>query len=238
MCGRMTLARDDFDEVAEELEALYTPAIAAAYRPRYNVAPTDTHVIVRATEYAGQGSDGSDGGGRSRWLQLGSWGFFGGPKRPPLINARAETAAGRGSFASAFAERRCVVPADGFYEWSGPKEARQPHWLHRADGGLLLFAGLWQEGAPGSALVRFTVLTCAPNQLMSGIHDRMPVILAPGDVTAWLAKGDPALLRPAPEDVLRAVPVSTRVNSVKNDDPACLTPLSAAAPRPGQLRLF
>src|SRR5688572_18255383 len=102
MCGRMTLARDDFDEVADELEALYSPELAAAYRPRYNVAPTDAHPILRRM---GRGQDATD-----RWLQLATWGFYGGPKRPLLINARAETAASRGSFARAFAERRCVVP--------------------------------------------------------------------------------------------------------------------------------
>jgi putative SOS response-associated peptidase YedK len=224
----MTLARDDFDEVADELEALYAPELAAAYRPRYNVAPTDLHPVVRTH------SD-SD-----RILQLAAWGFYGGPKRPPLFNARAETASTRGSFAAALAGRRCVVPADGFYEWSGPKDARQPFWLHRADGRLLLLAGLHQEGPPGPQPQppRFTILTTAPNQMMAALHDRMPVILAPKDVAAWLAQGDPTLLRPAPEDTLRAVPVSTRINSVKNDDPACLQPLGAGPRRPGQLRLF
>jgi putative SOS response-associated peptidase YedK len=224
----MTLARDDFDEVADELEALYAPELAAAYRPRYNVAPTDPHLILRLQ---GKGD---------RWLQRGTWGFYGGPKRPPLFNARAETATTRGSFAAAFAERRCVVPADGFYEWSGPKDARQPFWIHRADGRLLLLAGLYQDGPPGETPQppRFTVLTTAPNAMMAAVHDRMPVILEPADAATWLQRGDPALLRSAAEDVLRAVPVSSRVNSVKNDDPACLEPVGAETTRPGQLRLF
>jgi putative SOS response-associated peptidase YedK len=234
MCGRMTLAWSDLDEVADALEATYDPALRPLYRPRYNVAPTDRHPIVHL--------DGQ------RRLTFPSWGFAAGPKRPLLINARSETAALRGSFRGAFATRRCIVPADGFYEWSGPKTARQPHWIHRRDGQLLLMAGLYaqaDEAGPGEGPAdsnrvgpptQFCVLTTSPNAAIAGLHDRMPVILEPGDVDLWLLHGSPTLLKPFADEVLTIQPVGSRVNSVKNDDPACLAPPSSEAPR--QLRLI
>ena len=235
MCGRMTLAWSDLDEVADALEATYDEQLRGLYRPRYNIAPTDRHPVV----ILGPGADASE----VRRLNFAGWGFFRGAKRPPLFNARSETAALRDSFRQAFAARRCVVPADGFYEWSGPKDARQPHWIHRRDGGLLLMAGLYEDGptgapaAPGSpGDARFSVLTTSPNQLVAPLHDRMPVILEPADVDLWLRKGPPELLKPADEDILTTQVVSARVNSVKNDDPACLLPPQTQAPR--QLRLI
>ena len=228
MCGRMTLARDDFDEIAEEIAAIvpgvaFAPEVRAQYRPRFNIAPTDPHLIVVG-----------DAGAAAPRVEAAAWGLRAGPKRPPLINARSETVASQRAFRDAFARRRCVVPADGFYEWGGPPEARQPYWLHRPDGRLLLFAGIFDE-APAR---RFSILTTAPNQMMARIHDRMPVILEPDAAAAWLRDGGADLLRAAPESTLAAVPVSTRVNSVKHDDPACLTPVDPGAPRAGQLRLF
>jgi putative SOS response-associated peptidase YedK len=218
MCGRMTLSRRELAELADELDALPVEGAAAAYRPRYNVAPTDVHPIVRLY------------GGRRR-LEPAGWGFVRGPGRPPLFNARAETAPIKDSFRDAFVNGRCVVPADGFYEWTGAGEDRRPFWLHRADGKLLLFAGLCEPAAPHGGR-SFTVLTTEPNALVARLHDRMPVILAPADVDTWLRHGAPALLRPAPEDTLVATPVSTRVNSVRNDDPACLDAPPASEPPP------
>jgi putative SOS response-associated peptidase YedK len=216
----MTLSKRDLDLVADELEAFYLTEVAGLYRPRWNVAPTDPHLVLRRSD------------AHRRQLEVARWGFLGtGKKGPPLlINARAESAASRPAFRAAFAGDRCVVPADGFYEWSGTGSARRPYWLHRADGRLLLFAGLHERSAaaPGEVpLGRFTVLTTAANAMVARLHDRMPVILAPGDVDAWLAEGSPALLRPAPEATLVATAVSRRANSVKNDDPACLDPASA-----------
>ncbi len=232
MCGRMTLAWQNLDDVANEIGAVYAAAPAAGaggpsemhaqYRPRYNVAPTDRHPIVRTVE--GQ-----------RQLGFASWGFTR-PGRPIIINARSETAAARGAFREALAHRRCVIPADGFYEWSGPKEARQPHWIHRRDGHLLLFAGIWEDDAaarpPGR---RFCVFTTSPNTTIAGLHDRMPVILGLDDLPAWLEEGRPELLAPAADDLLELRAVSPRVNSVKNDDPECLAP---APPPVRQLPLF
>ena len=228
MCGRMTLAWSDLDEVAAALEATYDEQLRGLYRPRYNIAPTDRHPVVILADDV-----------QSRRLTFAGWGFSRGAKRPPLFNARSETAALRDSFRQAFAARRCVVPADGFYEWSGPKDARQPHWIHRRDGRLLLMAGLYEDGPAASgapADPRFSVLTTSPNQLVARLHDRMPVILEPADVDSWLRSGAPALLKPTGEETLTTQEVSARVNSVKNDDPACLLPPQTQAPR--QLRLI
>jgi putative SOS response-associated peptidase YedK len=226
MCGRMTLAWSDLDEVAGALEAIYAPELRAQYRPRYNVAPTDRHPIVSL-----------DGAGSVRRLGFAAWGLDNGPKRPVVINARSETAAMRDSFRSAFATGRCVVPADGFYEWSGAKDARQAHWIHRRDRRLLLLAGLFVPAGPeAKSPPRFCVLTTSPNAVIAPVHDRMPVILQPGDVDSWLNRGGPGLLGPAADDILVVEPVSARVNSVKNDDPACLLPPSLEGPR--QLRLL
>ena len=146
------------------------------------------------------------------------------------INARAETLDKRSAFRDAFKTRRCVVPADGFVEWIGPKAARQPIWFHRRDGGLLLFAGLYEywQPAPGEWESTFTIVTTATNSTIEPVHDRMPVILPEMVVDEWLhprpndIAGLKALLVPAGDGLLLGTPVSPRVNSVKNDDPACL----------------
>jgi putative SOS response-associated peptidase YedK len=219
----MTLSRRQLAELADELEALPVTGAAEVYRPRYNVAPTDVHPVLRLD--AGQ-----------RVLQPGIWGFDNAPGRPPLFNARAETAPIKHSFRDAFAHGRCVVPADGFYEWAGAGQDRRPYWLHRADGKLLLFAGLYQLSPTGG---RFTILTTGPNGVVARLHDRMPVILAPDQVDRWLRRGDPGLLQPAPDDTLVVTPVSARVNSVRNDDPGCLEPPVQSPPPPKrQLDLF
>jgi putative SOS response-associated peptidase YedK len=205
MCGRMTLTKRELAEIAEELAAVVDPASMELYRPRYNIAPTDRHFVLRSDE-------------RGRWLEPSQWGLAPAVAgRGPLFNGRAETIFFKEPFRSAVANGRCVVPADGFYEWRTTPDGRQPLWFHRADGKLLLMAGLCVEG-------RFTVLTTAPNDLVRPIHDRMPAILSPEEARVWLGAPTAKVLHPAPEGVLEARPVSSRVNSVKNDDPACLAP--------------
>jgi putative SOS response-associated peptidase YedK len=207
----MTLSKRELQEIADELAAVFDPEAAAAYRPRYNVAPTDLHFVLRASE------------GKRR-LEPARWGL---PStvagRPPLINARAESAPVKDAFRAAYVGGRCVVPADGFYEWkripAGGKTSRQPFWIHRADGKLLLMAGLWDAG-------RFAVLTTTPNQLVGTIHDRMPAILTEAEAASWLVDPSQKLLHPAADGLLEARPVSERVNSVRNDDPGCLAPPS------------
>jgi putative SOS response-associated peptidase YedK len=213
MCGRMTLTKRELMEIADELAAFFDPETAELYRARYNVAPTDPHPVLRTVS------------GR-RKLEVARWGFVAPKNKKPLINARAETVPVRGPFSAAYRDGRCVVPADGFYEWKETAEGRQPIWFHRTDGKLLLLAGLHESG-------RFTVITTTPNALVQPVHDRMPAILSPEEAETWLATPTQEVLHPAPLGVLEARAVSTRVNSVKNDDPECL----AAPAGPKQLSL-
>lgn len=225
MCGRFTLTRQDRVELARELGVPADQVPESDYRPRYNIAPASRHWIVRM-EY------------EDRELVPARWGLINHWAKDPKIgyrqiNARAETLDKRPAFREAFRKKRCVVPADGFFEWAGPKGARQPIWFHRPDGGLVLFAGLgesWQP-APGEWELTFTVITTAANAALEPVHDRMPVILPQEVVDEWLYPRQDslaalsALLLPARDDLLVGTPVSPRVNSVKNDDPACLEPL-------------
>jgi putative SOS response-associated peptidase YedK len=196
----------------------------ADYRPRYNIAPTDPHWIIRA-HYEDREILPAKWGLVNFWMKDRKAAF-------KNINARAETVQESPAFRAAFKERRCVVPADGFFEWTGPKESRIPIWYHRPDGGLFLFAGLYESWnpSPNERERTFTIITTGPNRLVSEVHDRMPVILPPELVDDWLyVRSNPkdllAMLKPAAEDVLVATRVSQRVNSVKNDDPECLIPV-------------
>jgi putative SOS response-associated peptidase YedK len=220
MCGRFTLTVVDARTLATALGATMGTDIAASYRPRYNVAPSDLHPILRAPRELVV----------ARWGLVNHWQSGVRPARSP-INARSETAHSSRAFRSAFERRRCVVPADGFFEWTGPKSARRPIWFHRRDGGLLHLAGLYESWSPpGAARERtFAVLTTAANDVVAKVHDRMPVILPADQIDRWLDDERPGrevmdLLGPAPSDALVAREVSSRVSAVKNDDPACLEP--------------
>jgi putative SOS response-associated peptidase YedK len=240
MCGRFTLTKKDFRELAAHLDAAYGDDMPALYRARYNIAPTDQHWIVR-TKF------------EQRELLPAKWGLvnnwakdLSGAARQ--INARSETALTRPAFREAFEKRRCIVPADGFFEWVGAKEARRPIWFHARDDGLLLFAGLyesWRDPKTDERTRTFTILTTSANETVAPVHDRMPVILPTDRVDDWLhvptrnaavhtEKLRP-LLAPAPVDALIATPVSRRANAVANDDEACLAPAldaeMAEAPR-------
>ena len=240
MCGRFTLTRRDLSELATSLGAEVI-AGGSDYRPRYNIAPTDQHWILRQKQEQRQLLP-------AKWGLVNSWahdakGAF------KQINARAETALKRPAFRDAFLERRCAVPADGFFEWTGTKEARRPVWYHAPDGALLLFAGLyesWRDPQTDAWQRSFSILTTSANDVVAPVHDRMPVILAADHVDEWLfvpaqnkqsqAEKLLPLLQPAAPDVLVATEVSPRVNSVANDDPECLLP--AGAPPPESPRLL
>jgi putative SOS response-associated peptidase YedK len=221
----------------------------ALFEPRYNIAPTQDVVVVR-----------SDAGGGRRTASMMRWGLLpswskGVASGAPMINARSETLAEKPAFRSAFRSRRCLIPADGFYEWqqsaSGAKGKKQPFWIHRPDGGPFAFAGLWEkwrgdlnskagqaEPSPDPSLKgrgnseggveSCTIVTTGANAALSELHDRMPVILAPGDYALWLDPNvsEPGqlqhLLAPCGDDELLAEPVSTHVNRVANDDPRCI----------------
>ncbi len=222
MCGRFTITRRDGNSLAAELGV--PEGSFVDYRPRYNIAPTQPHFIVRI-KY------------ENREVLPATWGLVrSGSKDASMaakcINARSETIETRPAFRDAFQKRRCVVPADGFFEWTGPKTARQPTWFHREDSHLLLFAGLyeaWQK-EQGVRQTTFTILTTAANAVLESYHDRMPVILADRDADDWMDPRAPSpralkrLLVPAPDDLLIATPVSPEVNNVDNDSPDLLQP--------------
>ncbi len=210
MCGRLTLTRPDLDEVARAFGAEVDAESARLYRPRWNVAPTQDHWIVRVER----------GAPRIVPARFGIAGLDG----RPLVNARAETAGDLRTFRDAFLGDRCVVPADGFYEWQGGRHDRTPLWFHAPDGALLLLAGLAFE-RDGER--RFVIVTTAANERMRPVHDRMPALLSRDAAVAWLERADPALLRPAPDAWLAAREVSHRANDPGQDDPALLE----AAPR-------
>ena len=228
MCGRYT-NRFTWEELHERLDLIGTPL---NLRPRYNVAPSQDVAVARAT-----------GEGRSlamlRWGLIPSWAkdHAIGHK---LINARSETAAEKPSFRSAFRHRRCLIPADGFYEWQRRGGTRQPWLFGLRDSAPMVFAGLWErwtvpEGAaltgslaersPGDAVETCTILTTAANAAVAPVHGRMPVILAPDARDAWLT-GEEVPLGPYPADAMTAHPVSTHVNRPANDDPRCVEPVS------------
>ncbi len=200
--------------------------------PRYNAAPTDNLAVVRFNLQT-----------RSRALDLLRWGLVPlwakdpsvGPK---AINARSETIATNRIFREAFVRRRCLVPADGFYEWQKRDGKTQPYAIVPAEGGVFAFAGLWERWKnpqDGSILRSFTIVTGTPNATCAPIHDRMPVILPPSAWPLWLGEVEAdrrellALLRPYPDDLMRTFPVGVRVGNVKNDDPGLLEPVAEAA---------
>ncbi len=230
MCGRATLTNEDFEGIAAELDAEFSAADAALYRPRYNIAPSDLHWIVE------HGAD-------RRVLLPAVWGYRASGGRP-LINVRGEQVGSGRGFRDAFQARRCLVVTDGFFEWDATKA---PFWFHRADKKLVLLAGLFQPagndaGAPSQpSRPRFTILTTQPNRVIAPVHDRMPVVVAPAGIDTWLTAPPAqaaALIRSAPDDTLIATPVSKRVGSVKNDDPAVLAPPDPEPPKPAQQSLF
>jgi putative SOS response-associated peptidase YedK len=216
MCGRTTLTNQRLEDIAEQLEAEFSPEDAALYRPRYNVAPSDTTWIVEAR-------------GDARVLAPAVWGYVASGR--PLVNVRGEQVASGGGFREAFASRRCAVVTDGFYEWpAAPRgKPKAPTWFHREDGGLLLLAGLYQQGRPEdqAARPRFTILTTRPSPIVAKVHDRMPVVLPGERLDDWLRgplERAATLIAPASESALAATQVSRRANSPRNDDPECLAP--------------
>jgi putative SOS response-associated peptidase YedK len=199
MCGRVTLTVPAIEAVAEVLGAEVDPAQAAAYAPSTNVAPSEMHWMLRRSN-------------DRRRLERAAWGFTLPEQKRLFFNARGETAARIGLFRAAWERRRCVIPTDGFYEWSGPPGDRRPTWFRAPDEGLLWMAGLFDErdGTP-----RFTILTTQSSGLVAALHDRMPVLLRPDQVDTWLDTPDEALVRPAPLDALIARPASPSVNGTR-----------------------
>jgi putative SOS response-associated peptidase YedK len=234
MCGRYRLTRAQ-KYVEERFDAYGEVELS----PRYNIAPSQPVVTIRqdAREPIRKLST-------MRWGLIPSWandtsmGF-------KTINARAETVAATASFREPFKSQRCLIPADGFYEWQKNGKTKQPYCFEVNDGELFAFAGLWDRwmSPQGGVIESCTILTTTPNSLLADIHDRMPVILRTDDYDLWL---DPAfrdtasvteMLKPFDAGLMRRYPVSTRVNYVVNDDADCATPLERK-PLPAQSQLF
>jgi putative SOS response-associated peptidase YedK len=198
------------------------------YEPRYNIAPTDEHFIVRMKNEERQVLPAT-------WGLVNTWAKDA-KRAAAQINARSETVDTSGAFRDAFTRRRCVVPATGFFEWDRTTKVRQPYWFHRPGGKLVFFAGLhesWQP-EPGRWHRTFTILTTAANELVAPVHDRMPVVLDERSADLWMFPSTAprdlkALLHPAPPEALIATAVSTRVNKVENDDPGILEPITLPA---------
>jgi putative SOS response-associated peptidase YedK len=221
MCGRYEL-HTPIEEVARRFDAVLTDE-ARALPPRYNVAPTLRVPVLR------QGRRGREVEAMS-WGLTPSWAKDRSGVKP--INARAETVFERPMFRNGIARRRCLLPADGFYEWQRGPARKQPYHVAMTDGSLLALAGLWEYWAREGQepLVSCCIVVTDANALMATIHERMPVIIAPQDYARWL---DPALsareaiepmLAPFPAAAMRAYPVSTRVNDVRNDGPELIQP--------------
>lgn len=241
MCGRFTLTVK-VHELPEQLGLVGPPGPPPDPEmalPRFNIAPTQPVLIVR---------QGADGVRRAAWAR---WGLIPRGAKDPrvgarMINARAETVFEQPAFRSAARNRRCLVPTDGFLEWRKVGKRKQPYHVRAAEGGVYAMAGIWStwKSPDGEQVDTCSVITTAPNRTLAGLHDRMPVVLSPEQYDLWLDPEEvvPAelakLMVSAPEDALVLVPVSTRVNSVKNDDEACLETVEVedeAPPTPPQL---
>ena len=218
MCGRFTFTTAA-ELVAEAFGLDETPQL----RPRYNIAPTQPVSIVRRRHRDGR-----------RVLEERRWGLIPGGSTPakgspPLVNARSETVGERPAFRSAFRYRRCIIPADGFFEWQREGSLKQPFHIRLASGAPFAMAGVWERGDPrGGTPSSCAVLTTEANELISPIHDRMPVMLSTDTLDLWLDNDlrDLSLLVPLlvpyPADAMTLRRVDRRVNDVRNDDPECL----------------
>jgi len=223
MCGRFTQMRTwaellEIYGIAESLSPSNFPA-------RYNIAPTQNVPAVRRQPTSGERELVN-----LRWGLVPSWAKEIGIGAK-MINARAETVANKPAFRDAFKKRRCLIVADGFYEWQAqPRGPKQPYFITTADGRPFAFAGLWEEWwSPESNLVETcTIITTEASPALRPVHHRMPVILTPGSFDAWLdglSASPDARALPAPYDGELALrPVGLRVNNVGNDDPGCVEP--------------
>ncbi len=223
MCGRYTLTVE-MDELAERFGCL---TVVPDLKPRYNVAPTQLMPIVAAP-------------GGQRHLQMMQWGlvpFWAKDKSigNKLINARVETLEQKPAFKNSLLQRRCIVPADGYYEWQKTSQGKQAMRIIRPAPNLFGFAGLWEQWrqTDGELLFSYTILTTSPIPSLAHIHDRMPLILDPDQEDYWLhglrgtssAEVGSFLSRLKPPEQMSAYPVSNRVNSPKNDDLECIQPI-------------
>jgi putative SOS response-associated peptidase YedK len=233
MCGRYRLSRrkqvveEYFDTVSDEPN----------WNPRYNIAPTQPIPIIRQSPKE-----------PVREMSLIRWGLIPSWARDPsisakMINARSETAGTKPAFRDPLTSRRCLVPADGFYEWKRAGKAKQPYCFEVNDGELFAFAGLWDrwKDPSGQWVKSCSILTTTPNAVTSAVHDRMPVILDRADYDLWLDPGFTdvtavsEMLKPFDARLMRSYPVSTRINHAANDDEECAKPVEIETRPQGQV---
>ena len=239
MCGRYTITRQE--GLIEELEAVVDPQMAASewWKPRFNVAPTQPAPVVTL-------KDGVRTLELMRWGLVPFWGTKPGARPPLMINARIESVDTKRVFRDALERKRCLVPADGFYEWKklGSKK-KQPMYIHPGDHRFFAFAGLWARAKTDEGeLHSFAIITGPANELVEKIHDRMPVVLDRSTWNAWLdpsldGDGARALLTVPPVGDWTAEPVSTYVNVADHEGEQCIAPvIEEPAEPPRQRSLF
>jgi putative SOS response-associated peptidase YedK len=222
MCGRYRLSRRK--QIVEE--CFDTVSGDEDWAPRYNIAPTQPIPVIRQNPKEPR-----------REMSLMRWGLIPSWSKDVsgaavMINARSETASTKPAFRDPFTSRRCLIPADGFYEWKRTGKTKQPYCFEVDGGELFAFAGLWDrwKDPSGQWIKSCSILTTTPNAVTSSVHDRMPVILDRDDYDLWLDPGMTnveavsEMLRPHDAQSMRSYPVSTRVNSVANDDAGCSAP--------------
>jgi putative SOS response-associated peptidase YedK len=222
MCGRYMIV--DHTEISERFRLRHIPATLF---PTYNAAPSQHLPVVIHREV-------------DRELELLRWGLIprwrrSGPgKAPEPINARAETLLEKPMFRSLVKSKRCLVPANGFYEWQRTGGPKQPYLIRPTDQGMFAFAGLYDEtpGEDGDPIGSYVIITTGPNEVMTSIHNRMPVILRREDEAEWLDPevtdpGIVALLQPYPAETTMAQPVSSAVNNTRNNGPELIEPVAA-----------
>jgi putative SOS response-associated peptidase YedK len=231
MCGRFRLSRRK-QVVLERFESV---SDVEDWEPRYNIAPTQPVAVIRQRAEK-----------PVRELSLMRWGLVPSWARDSsgaagLINARSETARTKPAFRDVLRDRRCLIPADGFYEWRRTRNSKQPYCFEVNDGALFAFAGVWDQwkDPSGTRLTTCSILTTTPNEVTSSIHDRMPVILDPSNYDLWLDPGMKnvdgvcELLAPYDARQMRSYPVSSRVNHVAHDDEECSRPVVPAQEQAG-----
>jgi putative SOS response-associated peptidase YedK len=233
MCGRF--ARRSTQEVLADWFGVELEDMPW-FGPSYNIAPQSTQPVVRLNANTGK-----------REFALMRWGLIPYWAKDAkigysTINARAEDVASKPLYREALKNRRCLIPADAFYEWQKNVKAKQPFAFGMQNGEPYAFAGLWERWKPkeGEPLETFTILTTDPNELAERVHDRMPVILDPHDYSRWMESGEPErlpidLLRPYPAEKMRSWPVSERVGNVRNDVPELLTECQPEGAAQGRL---
>ncbi len=221
MCARITITTTG-TEIADLFGLSYDRSNPRPLsRPRYNVAPTTIIPVIRAVNGVRELTD-------LRWGLIPFWNAD--PKHTGFVNARAETAPVKPAFRDPFRWRRCLVPADGFFEWKTSGKKKRPYFFRKAGGGMFVYAGVWDRWKGPNGLVEtVTVLTVSANDLVKPLHDRMPAIISEGQFSAWLDPNESRpsrllpLLQPYPVERMEKWAVSERVNSTTSDDADLLT---------------